>query len=766
MDVKAFLDYLKDQPYYQGQLVHVARLPARRARYGKLEQGLPESLVQSLAANGTRRLYRHQAQAINAVRRGENVVVSTGTASGKSLCYNLPVVDTLMQDHRARAMYLFPTKALAHDQLRSLSTLLRPLPYRPQVGVYDGDTPQPLRTKLRREAALILSNPDMLHLGILPHHHLWADFLRNLRYVVLDEAHTYRGVFGAQVAAILRRLDRLCVHYGSRPQFIASSATIANPGEHMARLTGHSAQVIDDDGAPRAGKLFALWNPPFTNPEHTTRRSAYGEAAALFADMVRQDVRNITFTRARVTAELVLKYARTALKRSNPDLCDRVASYRAGYLADHRRELEETLSSGQLIGVTSTNALELGVDVGGLDATISVGYPGSIASLWQQIGRAGRRVNGRHDTSLAVLIGLDNPLDQYFMRNPEDLLDRAHEHALIDPGNLYVLKQHLACAAQELPLTPQDEVRFGEGFVAAMIELEKELVLVYQAESDSWIYMGPNYPAQRVNIRSIGRKPVMLRDETRHGAVLEVMDASMAPARVHPGAIYIHRGESYRVSGLDLEAGEATLTPIDVDYYTQTRELNEIRIGQVLREQVHRRAMVYWGKVRVTQHVVAYRKIRHLTERKSEESALNLPPDSFQTRALWWSLPQAWRKAVSRRGWRFSGGLQAIQNAMMALLPLFTMCDRHDLGGHTTAVHPETGLAYIFIYDQHPGGVGISEQGFQLIERLWQTTLDTIQACPCEFGCPSCIFSTEAGDNNADLDKRAAMWILEALLRP
>jgi DEAD/DEAH box helicase domain-containing protein len=760
-----FLAYLKEQPYYQGQLVHVERIPARRARYSNLQQGLPEALANALKAKGTNRLFIHQAEAIEAIRQGEHLVIATGTASGKTLCYNIPVLEAVINNYRTRALYLFPTKALAHDQLRGLAALTSSITPRPRIGAYDGDTPQKTRARLRAEAAILLTNPDMLHLGILPNHSLWATFLRHLRFIVIDEAHVYRGVFGSHVAAILRRLNRLCQHYGSQPQYITCSATISNPGEHVTRLTGHSPLVVDKDGAPKTAKLFSFWNPPLVDAERG-RRSPYGEAAAIFADLVRAGVRNITFARARVVAELILKYARSSLKRTHPQLLERVASYRAGYLADHRREVEEALFSGELIGVTATNALELGVDVGGLDATVVVGYPGTVASLWQQVGRAGRLGDrSRRRGSLAILIGLDNPLDQFFMRHPETLFDRPHEHALIDPNNVYVLLQQLPCAAMELPLTPQDEARFGQGFVPTMIELENNSTLVYQPEADNWIYMGPNYPAQRVNIRSVGHKPVVLLDASDHDRQLEVMEASAAPSRVHPGAIYIHLGETYRVKSLDLEAGEARLIPVEVDYYTQTREINRLQIVQPLRRQILKRAVAYWGTVRVTQHVVAYRHVRHFTETRGKEIELDLPPHTFQTRALWWDMPRQWQQAISRRGWNFLGGMHAIEHAAMGVLPLFAMCDRWDIGGHTILAHPETGLSQTFIYDAHPGGVGISEQGFLMIPDLWRMTLAAIKECPCETGCPSCIYSPRAGGKNKALDKRAAIWILEALLK-
>jgi DEAD/DEAH box helicase domain-containing protein len=762
MDPSAFLQHLRTQPGYHGQLEHVERLASRRARYARLSRPLPAALEAALKAAGVDRFFYHQAQAIQAARDGQHVAVATGTASGKTLAYNVPVLEAVLADPRARALYLFPTKALAHDQLRALKALAGGLPgARPPVfGPYDGDTPQATRTRLRRQAAVILTNPDMLHVGILPNHNLWADFLRNLRFVVVDEAHVYRGVFGSHVALIMRRLSRLCEMYGSSPCFICCSATIANPGEHVERLTGVHPLVVTEDGSPRGPKTFALWNPPFVDRRRTGRRSANAEAAALFAEMARGGLRNITFTKARIVAELVLRYARDLMDKADGHLKSRVASYRAGYLAGDRRQIERDLFSGQLIGVTATSALELGVDVGGLDATISVGYPGTIASLWQQAGRAGRG----SDPSLAVLIGLDDPLDQYFMRHPKELFGRPHEHALINPGNLYLLEQHLPCAAHEVPLSSADEARFGPAFVEAMIRLEKGGVLDYRPEQDRWVYAGQGYPAQAVSIRSIGGRPVALLDQGQDNRRLEEVDSATAPARVHPGAVYLHQGESYLVTELNLEMGHALLHPARVDYYTQPREVSDVRIVQSAQHRALSSTLAYWGTVRVTRQVVGFRRVRQYSEAILGDELLDLPAQTFETRALWWDVPPEWGRQVARQGWDFLGGLHAVEHATIGLLPLFTMCDRWDIGGLSTAAHPDTGQPEIFIYDGYPGGVGIAEQGFLLLTELWEAVLEAIGGCPCDDGCPSCIQSPKCGNNNHPLDKRAALWLLKALL--
>ena len=766
-----FLSHLKEQSFYEDQLIHAERLGGRQARYAPLERPLLRPLVEAIKASGAAQLYQHQAQAIDAVRAGQDIIVATGTASGKTLCYNLPVLEAILLNPQSRAIYLFPTKALAQDQLRALNELINHLTlasqkngqmlFMPRLGAYDGDTPKRGRTQLRREGNIILTNPDMLHVGILPNHHLWADFLKHLKFIVVDEAHIYRGVFGSHVAVVFRRLTRLCQLYGSQPQFICCSATIANPGEHIERLTGRQPVVVDEDSSPQAPKQFILWNPPFLDKKKTARRSANGEAANLFAEMARHAIRNITFTKARVVAELILNYTRQALDRTDPELKERVAVYRAGYLAEQRREIEQKLFRGELIGVTATSALELGVDVGGLDATVSVGYPGTIASLWQQAGRAGRNSS----SSLAVLVGLDNPLDQYFMRHPDQLFGRPHEHALIDPGNVYILEQHLPCAAHELPLTPADEALFGHGFVEAMVNLEERGLVTYEPGHDKWYYRGRDYPAQHVSIRSIGSKPMVLVDGSRKSKRLEEMDEASAFSRVHPGAIYMHQGENYLVTELDLQKGQATLIPAQVDYYTQTHERSEINIVRSLQHRQMKLCTVYWGAVRVTQQVVGYQQVRQFSEAVLGEIPLDMPANIFETRALWWDVPLEWARHLGRRGWDFMGGLHAIEHAAIGLLPLFAMCDRWDIGGLSTPLHPDTELPQIFIYDGYPGGVGITEQGFELLIDLWEATHATIKECPCEDGCPSCIYSPKCGNNNEPLDKQAAIWILEALLR-
>jgi DEAD/DEAH box helicase domain-containing protein len=758
MDTKQFIEHIKSLPPYRYQISHVEYIPARKARYGRLKKPLPKPLRQALQASGVSRLYTHQAEAINAIREGHNVVVTTSTASGKTLCYNLPVLENMLEDWRARALYLFPTKALAQDQLRSLRDLTRRALGDLRFGTYDGDTPRSARARLRKSASIILTNPDMLHLGILPNNRLWSQFLSHLRFVVIDEAHVYRGVFGSQVACILRRLRRLCERYGSHPIFVCCSATIANPAEHIQNLTGLPPVVIENDGSPQGAKDFVLWNPPFTDLEKSARRSANVEATRLFTELVRQRLRNITFTKARKVAELILRYSQEVLRQENPELLPLVRSYRAGYLPEERRQIEKELFHGRLLGVTATSALELGVDIGTLDATVLVGYPGTIASTWQQAGRAGRGV--RH--SLSFLIGLDNPLDQYFMRHPDDLFGRSHENALLDPSNAYLLQKHLPCAAYEMPLTKRDEELFGPGFVEAMVSLERAGTLEYR--NDRWYYLLPGYPAEGVSIRSISADNFFLLDESQNYRLLEEIESTMAFYRVHPGAIYLHQGESYLVTHLDLDTKTVYARPVDVNYYTQPREINDVHIIRSSKRQRLQTAHAYLGQLRVTEQVISYKRKQQFTDTVLSEEYLDLPSQSFVTTGLWFDVPRQLINKVRSRHLAFHGGLHAVEHAAIGILPLFAMCDRHDIGGLSTPNHPDTGKPQIFIYDAFPGGVGISEKGFALLPQLWEATLRAIRECPCEGGCPSCIHSPKCGNNNEPLDKEAAVIILQGLL--
>ena len=757
MDTTAFLNYLKSDPEYKDQIVHIQHIPARDARPGWLDKPLDPLLQDRLDLAGITTLYAHQAEAVNAIRQGNNVMVATPSASGKTLCYNIPVLNAMLENTTTRALYLFPTKALAQDQLRSLTELAGKtinLPW--ECSTYDGDTPSEDRGGIRKRARIVLTNPDMLHLSILPNHQTWDRFFRRLKYVVVDEAHVYRGVFGSHLACILRRLRRICSFYGSRPQFVFCSATIANPGEHAERLSGLPFKVIGDDGAPYGGKAFVFWNPPIIDEARSARRSANSEATYLFTGLVRRGVRTLTFAGTRKLTELIYVYSRDLLGQP---LSEKIKPYRAGYLASDRREIERELFYGQLLGAVATNALELGIDIGDLDATVLTGYPGSIASTWQQAGRSGRR----GERSLTFLVAQNNPLDQYFMNNPDFFFGKPFENALINWENGNILKPHLLCAAWERQLDETDSSYFGEPLATALAELEEEGRL--RKVGDRW-YIAPqlSYPAQDVNVRSASSQNYQVLDSSKGYDLLETIEEDHAFWQVHPGAIYLHQGESYFVRELDIEKHIAVVEPATVPYYTQTLEMTDIRVIQKIHEKECNGVRVCLGIVDVTNQVDGFKKKKHYTDEVLGEEVLDLPPMRFITQSLWFDVPQRAVDTIEKGKLDFHGGLHAAEHAAIAILPLFAMCDRNDIGGVSTPFHADTGRAQIFIYDGYPGGIGIAEKGYEIVEQLWAATLKAIEECPCRDGCPACIQSPKCGNNNEPLDKKAAVILLRGLL--
>ena len=758
MKISTFLPRLKKHPAYRDQIVHIERIAPREASYSELDNPLHPSLQASLEANHLFPLYSHQAKAVNLVRSGKNVVVVTPTASGKTLCYNIPVLDTILTQKACRALYLFPTKALAQDQLRSLRELSTAQRIKLNYDTFDGDTPQHERAAIKRSAEIVLSNPDMVHLGILPNHSSWKEFLCRLRYVVIDEAHVYRGVFGSHVADVLRRLKRICAYYGASPQFICCTATIANPREHVEGLTGLPFEVVAEDGSPHGGKEFVFWNPPLIDEAKSARRSANSEATLLLTELMRKGIRSLAFTRSRRLTELIFMYVRDQLKKEAPELVDKVKPYRAGYLAKDRRQIERELFNGELLAAVATTALELGVDIGDLDATVLTGYPGSIASTWQQAGRSGR---GKED-SLSILIGVDNPLDQYLMRHPEFFFGKSHENALINPDNIRILKPHVLCAAWEMPLAGGESKLFGDNFSQAVAELEREGLL--RKLRGRW-YPSPRvtYPAEEINIRSTSSHNYNLVNAAS-GVLLETIEEANAFFQIHPGAIYLHQGESYLVTNLDLLGRTAYAVPTDEPYYTQTKDITEISIVKTSLRKTVGGIGVYLGDVEVTTTVLGFKKKRVFTEEVLGEEPLDLPPHTFPTVALWFDLPPQVEGKLAKEGLDFAGGLHATEHAAIALLPLFALCDRNDIGGVSTPFHLDTGKAQIFIYDGYPGGIGIAEKGYEIIDELWAATLKAIEECPCRDGCPACIQSPKCGNNNEPLDKKAARVILEELL--
>ncbi len=761
MDIGLFVDQLERSPINSGQLVHVEELPEREASHAGLTHELHPTLTAALLEGGLLPLFAHQARAVDAVLSGRDVAVVTPAASGKSLCYDIPVAQSLLNDTTSRALFLFPTKALAQDQLRGIQALLPPK-LQGRVAIFDGDTPFSERPGVRRTARAVLTNPDMLHVGMLPNHRAWSRLWASLEYIVIDEAHVYRGIFGSHVANVLRRLRRLCTHYGSAPRFILSSATIANAGELAEGLIGRPVDVVADDGAPHGPKHFVFWAPPVVDEERGTRASAGSETSRLLEMLLKRDARTLAFVRTRRQAELVFMAVRDRLRLDNPPLAERVRPYRASYLAEDRREVERGLLDGELLGVVATNALELGIDIGDLDATLITGYPGSIASTWQQAGRSGRSGQG----SLSVLVAQDNPLDQYLMRHPDFFFGRPHEHARIRPENPYVLDPHLRCAAYEMPLSASDSALYGDAFWDHLSRMTDEGSL--NERNGKW-FISPSveYPAQDVNIRSAAHTQY-LAVESLSGRVLEHLDELAAFSHLHPGAVYLHQGESYIVEDLDLKAGVAYLTTTDVPYYTESRDVTDIRIVDTKASKTLNGAVVHVGEVEVSRQVIGYRKRGFYgADAKDEDlgdELLDLPIRVFHTVAFWFDLPAPTFNRALRDRENLAGGLHAMEHAAIGVLPLFALCDRNDIGGVSTPMHQDTGEPQVFIYDGHPGGVGIAEHGFDVIEELLAATLAAIDECGCTDGCPCCVQSPKCGNNNSPLDKRQAATYLRALL--
>lgn len=750
----AFLHQLISSADYQGELAHVERIPASEPVYARLEHALAPALIKKLRAVGVSDLYRHQAKALDLLLDGVHVVINSPSASGKSLCYQLATLDKLVHDRNATALYLFPTKALAQDQLRSLRALAcpRPLP-QSSIETFDGDTAVENRSTIRKRARIVLSNPDMLHLGILPNHSLWSRYLHGLKYVVLDESHVYRGILGSHVANIIRRLRRMCLLYGSDPVFVCCSATIANAQEHATRLCGVTCETVEGSDGPHGEKHFALWNPALTDPGRGVRRSHNSEASSFLCMLVSRGVRTLVFARTRRLAELIYVYAR---QRLSSETAARIRPYRAGYLARDRRDIEQRFAVGELDGLVATSAMELGVDVGDLDATVLAGYPGNMASAWQQAGRSGRGGN----PSLSILVAQDNPLDQYLMRNPSFFFARRFEQALINPGNPHVLEPHLLCAAWEKPLAPEEVERIN-ALAPGVIEGLVSRTLLRERRGRYYPDTSLNYPAQHVNIRSAGAS-YQVMDRSR-GVLLETVDGAVAMSQLHPGAVYLHQGDTYVVQDLDIRGRTAWAEPRDVDYYTVARELSDIRVTSVECEKRCGRATVRLGTVQVTTHVVAFRKRRQYTEESLGEEPLDLPETTFATKAFWFDVPPDAVHRVAANGAGLDGGLHACEHASIGVLPLFALCDRNDIGGVSTPRDFDTGVPQVYVYDAYPGGVGIAEMGYAMIERLWRATLSLVRDCPCTDGCPSCIQSPKCGNNNEPLDKHGAIAILGSL---
>lgn len=821
MDVSQFLKQLQNHPVYRGQIEHIEVFPERHGIYDTPSRALPNALQSLLANGGMEQLYLHQTQMLEFARAGKDTVVVTGTASGKTLCYNLPILETCLADSAARALYLFPTKALAQDQLKGLLELLHwegapdenlkkvdslgtgEVARNIRPGVFDGDTPPAQRRRIKAQANLVLSNPDMLHASILPYHPKWSRFFANLRYVVIDEVHTYRGILGANVSCVLRRLQRVCAHYGADPIFLAASATIANPGELTSHLIGRDVEVVDQDGAPRGRKYFALWNPRPHGKDSLARNSATDDAVWLMVESMLAGGQALTFTRTRQAAELVNRYTQDALRERRSELANCVRAYRGGYLPDERRQIEAGLSSGQLRGVATTNALELGVDIGSLDVALIAHYPGTIASTWQQAGRSGRR----RAESLAILLAGNDPIDQYLLRNPKYLLSQSPEHAVVDPENPYVLANHLKAAAFELPLDEKSISHFGSlsGTLGTLLCDAGELSQV----DDKIYFAGGQNPAQEFSLRHMSDDTfsiVWVSDKPTRGIpdrlppvrqkqhtpptgktiggtprqqlpdqfeVIANVDEISAPELIYPEAVYLHNGDSYFVRELDLIGKVAYVERHEMDYYTQAILESNVRITQTLESRVAlATAELSFGEVDVSWKTVAFKKIKFETRENIGFGAVDIPAQNLETTALWLTPNDEIHAGLRAEKRQPSEALCGLRNLAVVALPMVAMCDTRDISGVVDSKN--LGKSTMILYDRYPGGLGYAEKGFHQLKQLLNICHDMVGQCECPDGCPSCVGLPNlrpAIHSDPDLsrgypvpDKRATLRLLDLLL--
>jgi DEAD/DEAH box helicase domain-containing protein len=783
---------LVDEARDDGRIVREAREGPGRATLVDIPATLHPDVIAGLERAGIQRLYSHQAQALKSAWE-RTTIITTGTASGKSLCFNLPTLDALCSDAFARALYLYPTKALSQDQARALGAFGLSKQVRPAI--YDGDTPRDARGDVRRSANVVLTNPDMLHVGILPHHSSWERLFSHLRIVVVDEAHVYRGVFGSHVANVLRRLLRVAAAYGSDVRVLLASATIANPVELAQRLTGlDDIGLIDGDGSPTPRRQIAMWNPPLTDESIGARRSTIGEAAELLTRLVRDGARCICFMKSRKGVELLARMVTEDLERTEPELAERVAPYRAGYTPQQRRALEARLTSGELRAVITTDALELGIDIGELDAAVVVTFPGTVAALRQMWGRAGRRGKG-----LAVYVAGEDALDQFFCRHPDEFLERPVEAAILDHESAQIHQAHLLCAAYEGPLEQRDAEFFGprwEAHAEALVSaglLRKRTVQqsptdapngdLHEGGHEVYVLRHPaDYPAAKVSLRSSSPDSFAIVDVSS-GELLGQTEAARAHSTIHDGAIYLHQGRSYEVRELDLDNRRALVAPFDGDWYTQPKRETDTNIERLLDRREALGVALSFGEVSVTETVLGYQRKRLSDHAQVDLVMLDLPQTSFSTQALWFELDGAVLAGLGGGGHgglsgeraldngegtipmdALLGSLHATEHAQIAVLPLIAMCDRWDIGGLSTNMHPQTGGPTIFIYDGHPGGIGITRLAYQRFEELCRDAHRLIAECPCESGCPSCVQSPKCGNLNEPLSKAGALTVLKGML--
>jgi DEAD/DEAH box helicase domain-containing protein len=745
--IQEFVEELRASPDFQDYVCHYEYVLPEAGAYQAADAGVPVALAQALQRLGIKQLYRHQEEALTAIREGRHVLVATPTASGKTLIYNVPVAASLLADPTGHALYLFPLKALEQDQLKALRELDAALPTPAlTAAIYDGDTPPPQRQVLKaRPPRVLITNPDMLHMGFLPYHDAWARFFANLKFVVIDEVHTYRGILGSHMAQVLRRLRRICDHYGSAPQFLMSSATIARAPEFIASLTGLTVSIITESGAPQSGRHFLFLNPP---------AGAATVASQILARAMRRNLSTICFTQGRKLTELIHLWT----QRLAPELRRYLSSYRAGFLPEERREIEAKLAAGRMRGVISTSALEMGIDIGGLDVCILVGYPGTMVTTRQRSGRVGRQ--GRD--CLIVLVAQPDALDQYFMKHPAEFFDRGLEAAVVDPDNPVVVAAHLPCAAQELPLHPEHERYFpingGQDFLT---RLSREGQLLQSAQGHTY-FSRARFPQKEVNIRGLGESFAIFQEGKKRP--LGHIDGHRALRECHPGAVYLHKAATYSVERLDLERRNVWVTPVDPRYFTRIQTDKDTDILEVLESRQVGTFAVNTGRLKVTERFISYEKRRLPGQELLGQVPLDLPPQVFETVGMWLEIPDAVKQAVYQEGLHFMGGIHALEHALISMFPLFALADRYDIGGIAHPAHPQVGKAAVFIYDGYPGGVGLAARAYEIMEELLRRAAELINACPCEDGCPSCIHSPKCGSGNKPLDKAAAFRVASLLL--
>jgi len=737
MPVEKILNELKKYNKISTRFTDWRHIPAKSGIYEEFPEWIEDKLVGVLKDKGISKLYSHQVSALESIKNKKNVVVVTPTASGKTLCYNLPVLDSILKDENSRALYMFPTKALSQDQLTELYQLVSALDEGIKTYTYDGDTPSSARQAIRKKGHIVVTNPDMLHLGILPHHTKWMDFFINLKYVVIDEVHIYRGVFGSHLANVIRRLKRICRFYGSSPQFICCSATIANPQELSQKIVGEDFVLVDNNGAPQGEKHFLFYNPPVINKELGIRKSLIKEVARFVAYFLNYDIQTIIFARSRLTTEVLTSYLKDFLVKTGRSK-DIVRGYRGGYLPNLRREIEKGLKDGEIKGVVSTNALELGIDIGQLDACFMAGYPGTISSTWQQAGRAGRRSN----SSIAILVASSNPLDQFVINHPDYFFGESPESAVIDPDNLSILVSHIRCASFELPFEEGED--FGTKKLREVLEyLEKEGVLHYV--ENKWYWMSEIYPTEEISLRSASVDNFVIIDTAdQQEQVIGEVDRASVPTLIYEGAIYLHEGEQYAIHRLDYQNQKAYAEKVKVNYYTDAQDETNIKVLEVFEKGEELNMKHAYGEVAITTVSTCYKKIKFYTHENIGFGEISLPPEEMHTTAYWLTLADDNRELLKHlesesTSFNLSSGLLALSNVLINVVPLYVMCDPKDIRAVSEVRSPFTGEPTIYIYDNYPGGVGFSEKMFELRRTLLQAAQELIQGCGCEKGCPSCV---------------------------